>query len=62
MSKNTKEVQGNNRLHQATAVVITQVSVATVATWAILAIYGQKICKKGKTFTNLEFSKIICQP
>ena len=36
MSKNTKEVQGNNRLHQATAVVITQVSVATVATWAIL--------------------------
>ena len=37
MSKNTKEVQGNNRLHQATAVVITQVSVATVATRAILA-------------------------
>ena len=48
MSKNTKEVQGNNRLHQATAVVITQVSVATVATWAILANYDLKIRKKEK--------------
>ena len=54
--------QGSNGRHQATAVAITQVSVATVATWAILANYGLKTCKKGKKFTNLEFSKIFCQP
>ena len=49
--------QGSNGRHQATAIAITQVSVATVATWAILANYGLKTRKKGKNIIKLEYLK-----
>ena len=45
--------QGSNGRHQATAIAITQVSVATVATWAILANYGLKTRKKGKIHSRI---------
>ena len=54
--------QGSNGRRQATAVAITQVSVATVATWAILANYDLTIRIKEIFVTNLEFSKVISQP